>query len=46
MAAIVEHDPEKACSALDAGWTPVFGIDHVPTMELEGGLDGVDAFSA
>jgi hypothetical protein len=20
----LEHDPEKACLALDAGWTPVF----------------------
>jgi hypothetical protein len=22
--------PEKACPALDAGWTPVFGKDHAP----------------
>jgi hypothetical protein len=21
----LEHDPEKACPALDAGWVPVFG---------------------
>jgi hypothetical protein len=21
----MEHDPEKACPALDAGWIPVFG---------------------
>jgi hypothetical protein len=21
----LEHDPEKACPALDAGWIPVFG---------------------
>jgi hypothetical protein len=25
-----EHDPEKACPALDAGWKPVFGEDHAP----------------
>jgi RNA polymerase sigma factor (sigma-70 family) len=24
----VEHDPENACPALDAGWTPVFRKDH------------------
>jgi hypothetical protein len=28
----LEHDPEKACPALDAGWVPVFGKDHVPTI--------------
>jgi hypothetical protein len=26
----LEHDPEKACPALDAGWKPVFGKDHAP----------------
>src|SRR5205807_85414 len=26
-----EHDPEKACPALDAGWVPVFGKDHAQT---------------
>jgi RNA polymerase sigma factor (sigma-70 family) len=25
----VEHDPENACPALDAGWTPVFRKDQV-----------------
>jgi hypothetical protein len=29
---LVEHDPEKACPALDAGWIPVFGKDHAPTL--------------
>jgi hypothetical protein len=24
----LEHDPEKACPALDAGWVPVFRKDH------------------
>src|ERR1700746_858158 len=28
-----EHDPEKACPALDAGWVPVFGKDHAPASE-------------
>jgi len=27
----LEHDPEKACPALDAGWTPVFRKDHAQT---------------
>jgi hypothetical protein len=26
-----EHDPEKACPALDAGWAPVFRKDHAQT---------------
>ena len=26
-----KHDPEKACPALDAGWTPVFRLDHAQT---------------
>jgi hypothetical protein len=26
-----EHDPEKACPALDAGWIPVFRKDHAQT---------------
>jgi hypothetical protein len=25
---ILEHDPEKACPALDAGWEPVSEKDH------------------
>jgi hypothetical protein len=25
---LLEHDPDKACPALDAGWEPVFGKDH------------------
>jgi hypothetical protein len=28
----LEHDPEKACPALDAGWIPVFGKDHAQTI--------------
>jgi hypothetical protein len=28
-----EHDPEKACPALDAGWVPVFGKDHAPARK-------------
>jgi exodeoxyribonuclease VII small subunit len=28
-----EHDPEKACPALDAGWEPVFRKDHAPTRD-------------
>jgi hypothetical protein len=37
----LEHDPEKACPALDAGWVPVFGKDHALdsealTIEREG----------
>src|SRR5215471_3802948 len=28
----VEHDPEKARPALDAGWKPVFRKDHAQTM--------------
>jgi hypothetical protein len=27
----LEHDPEKACPALDPGWTPVFRKDHAPS---------------
>jgi hypothetical protein len=27
---MIEHDPEKACPARDAGWVPVFGNDHAP----------------
>jgi hypothetical protein len=27
----LEHDAEKACPALDAGWVPVFGKHHAPT---------------
>jgi hypothetical protein len=27
----LEHDPEKACPALDAGWVPVFRKDHAQT---------------
>ena len=26
----LEHDPEKACPALDPGWKPVFRKDHAP----------------
>jgi low affinity Fe/Cu permease len=29
-------DPEKACPALDAGWTPVFGADHFQQIALLG----------
>jgi len=29
---LLEHDPEKACPALDAGWRPVFGKDHAPPI--------------
>src|SRR5262249_10169067 len=28
----LEHDPEKARPALDAGWEPVFGKDHAPGL--------------
>ena len=35
----LEHDAEKACPALDAGWAPVFGKHHAPTMNLK--RDGV-----
>jgi hypothetical protein len=27
---LLEHDPENACPALDAGWEPVLGKDHAP----------------
>src|SRR6266576_3228202 len=27
-----EHDPEKACPALDAGWVPIFRKDHAVTL--------------
>jgi hypothetical protein len=29
--ATLEHDPEKACPALDAGWEPILGKDHAQT---------------
>jgi hypothetical protein len=32
-----EHDPEKACPALDAGWEPVFGKDHAQATKRCGG---------
>ena len=28
----LEHDPEKACPALDAGWVPVFPPDKRETF--------------
>src|SRR5262245_14118289 len=28
----LEHDREKACPALDAGWIPVFRQDHAPAL--------------
>jgi hypothetical protein len=31
-----EHDPEKACPALDAGWSPVSGKDHAPAKSWSG----------
>jgi hypothetical protein len=27
LRSFLEHDPEKACPALDAGWVPVFPRD-------------------
>src|SRR4029077_18543938 len=30
----LEHDPEKSCPALDAGWEPVFGKDHAQEKTL------------
>jgi exodeoxyribonuclease VII small subunit len=32
---LAAHDPEKACPALDAGWTPVFRIDHAQTKRSD-----------
>ena len=29
-AAVLGHDPEKACPGLDPGWQPVFRKDHAP----------------
>ena len=31
---VPEHDPEKACPALDAGWLPVFRKDHAQTIKI------------
>jgi exodeoxyribonuclease VII small subunit len=36
---LAEHDPEKACPALDAGWAPVFRIDHAQNKEIGSGSD-------
>jgi hypothetical protein len=32
----LEHNAEKACLALDAGWVPVFGKHHAPTITQSG----------
>jgi len=32
---ILEHDPEKACPARDAGWVPVFGKRSCSKKKLE-----------
>src|ERR1700739_2116654 len=31
----LEHDPEKACPALDAGWVPVFGKRSCSKKRIE-----------
>src|ERR1700724_315778 len=31
----LEHDPEKACPALDAGWVPVFGKRSCSKTKIE-----------
>jgi hypothetical protein len=47
MLSCLEHDPEKACPALDAGWLPVFGQDHAHNSSdstiLRAGLFRVNA---
>jgi hypothetical protein len=38
---VVAHVPEKACPALDAGWTPVFRKGHAPTQEIKAHPDPI-----